>query len=352
MAVTFVIDISHHQSLSLDLAQTRRDGCEACFLKAGEGSTYVDPTFGMNLAEARAAGQLPAAYWYQRSNASAAAHVAKIQAVVPKDVPVILDVESSSGGVPLTRDIIARLNSAGYKTPLLYLPKWYWQGLGSPSLAGLPPLWSSRYPDNVIGLLASEWAQVPSSYWTGYGGLDVGILQFTSSARIAGYAPLDASAYRGTRDQLATLLGGGGSATPSVNPTPRKVTDMERPLPMALGANAVDDKGNPKPDPGFQKLGASGFDGCKVVIYPGRKFVPAPTVEDPEAGSWVDVPVWLEHIFNFASGRRGVGGDPGENRTQAVKVEWPTEYLLPPGTIDVGIAYSTEATTATAATFG
>ncbi|GHG97534.1 glycoside hydrolase family 25 protein [Amycolatopsis roodepoortensis] len=206
--ITFVIDISHHQDKSLNLAQTRRDGCELCLMKAGEGSSFVDPDFASNLVEARAAGQLVGAYWYQRGNVSAAAHVAKIKQVVPKDVPVILDVEHGSGGIALTREIIRLLNGDGYRTPLLYIPRWYWQQIGSPSLVGLPPLWSSRYPDNVVGTLADEWADVPPHYWNGYGGLGVLLLQFTSSARIAGYQPLDASAFRGTRAQLAAVLGG------------------------------------------------------------------------------------------------------------------------------------------------
>lgn len=206
MAITFVIDISHHQDKRLDLAQTRRDGCELCLMKAGEGSTFVDEDFASNLAEARAAGQLVGAYWYQRASASAAAHVAKIRQVVPVDVPVIMDVEANSGGVALTREIIRQLNAVGYRTPLLYIPRWYWQQIGSPSLVGLPPLWSSRYPDMLVGTLADEWADVPASYWNGYGGLDVALLQFTSSARIAGYQPLDASAFRGTRAELAALL--------------------------------------------------------------------------------------------------------------------------------------------------
>lgn len=206
MAVTFVIDISHHQDKALDLARTRRDGCEACFIKAGEGSNFVDSEFSSNLAEARAAGQLVAAYWYQRSNASAGAHVALIQRTVPKDVPIILDVEANSGGIGLTRQLVDALRAAGYAVPLLYLPRWYWQQIGSPSLVGLPPLWSSRYPNNLVGLLANEWAEVPASFWSGYGGLSVAILQFTSSARIAGFAPLDASAFRGTRDELAAML--------------------------------------------------------------------------------------------------------------------------------------------------
>lgn len=205
----FGLDISHHQDLGLDLAQCRREGIEFVFIKATEGANFVDSEFAANLAEARAARQLVAAYHYVRSSAAASDQVAWIARFIPRDVPVILDVEANSGGIALTRDMVNRLRAVGYAVPLLYLPRWYWQQIGSPSLAGLPPLWSSRYPDNVVGTLSSEWAQAPASYWTGYGGLDVAVLQFTSSARIAGHQPLDANAYRGTRAQLAALLGGG-----------------------------------------------------------------------------------------------------------------------------------------------
>lgn len=211
--IQVVLDISHHQDLSLNLAQCKRDGVAAVLLKAGEGNTFVDNEFAANLAEARAAGLLAGAYWYVRSGATAAQHVAAIQRVVPAGMVVIPDVESGSGGVALVREIVRLLLAAGYRVPWTYLPRWYWQQIGSPSLVGLPPLWSSRYPDNVVGTLASEWAAVPASYWNGYGGLSVGLLQFTSSARIAGYQPLDASAFRGTYIQLAAQFGGSSPAT-------------------------------------------------------------------------------------------------------------------------------------------
>ncbi len=205
--VTFGLDISHHQDLGLDLAQCRREGIEFIFIKATEGASFIDAEFGANLAEARAAGQLVAAYHYVRSNASAAAQVANVQRAIPRDVPVIPDVEANSGGIALTRDFVSRLRAAGYSVPLTYLPRWYWQQIGSPSLVGLPPLWSSRYPDTVVGTLPDEWADVPATFWNGYGGIDVAVLQFTSSVRIAGHQPLDANAFRGTREQLAALLG-------------------------------------------------------------------------------------------------------------------------------------------------
>lgn len=205
--VTFGLDISHHQDARLDLAQCAREGIEFAFLKATEGGGYEDPEFRANLLEAEAAGLLVAAYHYVRASTTAAAQVDKIRAVVPLEVPVILDVEENSGDIRLTRELVTRLEQAGYRVPLLYLPRWYWTRIGSPSLSGLPPLWSSRYPDNVVGSIADEWDDVPSSYWDGYGGRSVAVLQFTSSARIAGHQPIDANAFRGNRSELAALLG-------------------------------------------------------------------------------------------------------------------------------------------------
>lgn len=205
--VLFGVDVSHHQGTNPFLARARDEGIEFVFIKATEGASFVDPRFFTNLRQARTAGQLVAAYHYQRSGTSAQAQANMVHRVVPLDVPVIIDVEDGSGGVSLTRELTDRLRALGYRVPLLYLPRWYWQQLGTPSLAGLPSLWSSRYPDTVIGDLRDEWARVPSHYWTGYGGLDVAVLQFTSSARVAGVAPLDANAFRGTRAQLAALLG-------------------------------------------------------------------------------------------------------------------------------------------------
>lgn len=202
----FGIDISHYQG-EFDVGRAAREGIEFFIFKATEGSGFTDPRFADNVSKARATGKAFAAYHYQRAEASAAAQVAHIARVVPRDVAVIPDVEAESGSVALTRKIIAGLRRAGYRVPLLYLPRWYWQRIGSPSLSGLPPLWSSRYPDKRVGDIRDEYADVPEHYWHGYGGLAVAVLQFTSSARVAGHAPVDGNAYRGTLAQLRALFG-------------------------------------------------------------------------------------------------------------------------------------------------
>ena len=113
--VTFGLDISHHQDLGLDLAAARRDGIEFVFIKATEGATFVDPEFSANVAEARAAGQLVAAYHYVRANATAADQCANIDRTIPRDVPVILDVERNSGSLNLTRAMLEWLGRAGQR---------------------------------------------------------------------------------------------------------------------------------------------------------------------------------------------------------------------------------------------
>lgn len=216
MAPLIGIDVSHHQG-AVNWPAMFRDGVRFAGLKATEGDSLVDSRFASNLKQSRAAGVLPFAYHYQRAVASAAEQVSHIARVVPKDCPVALDVEAGSGPVSVTRAIRAGLVGRGYHVSLSYIPRWYWLGVGQPSLVGLPPLWSSRYPDNVIHDINVEYAEVARFYphfWEGYGGLTVAILQFTSSARVGGRAPIDGNAYRGSLAQLRTLLTGAHPVPP------------------------------------------------------------------------------------------------------------------------------------------
>lgn len=197
----FGVDVSNHQKTF------NFRGWDFAFIKSSEGNGFRDAYFAGHLANARAAGCLVAAYHYQR-NVSAQSQVDLIKSMVPRDVPVIIDVEDGSGPLSLTREIIRLLREEGYDVPFLYLPRWYWSRIGSPSLAGLPALWASWYPDYVARPREVGINMVPQSAWAPYGGLSVGIMQFTST-------PFDQNYFPGTRDQLAAILngrapGGGG----------------------------------------------------------------------------------------------------------------------------------------------
>jgi hypothetical protein len=92
--------------------------------------------------------------------------------------------------------------------PIVYAPKWVY----GDSLTGLGyPLWASSYV-NGSGTGASLYAKAggdSSSRWNAYSGRIPAILQFSSSATIAGQTTCDANAFRGTLDQLKALVAPG-----------------------------------------------------------------------------------------------------------------------------------------------
>lgn len=102
--------------------------------------------------------------------------------------------------------LVAR--TGGVYQPIVYAPKWVYgdslQGLGY-------PLWASSYV-NGSGSGAALYAKAGgdnSSRWNAYSGRIPAILQFTSSATIAGQTTCDANAFRGTLDQLKALVAPG-----------------------------------------------------------------------------------------------------------------------------------------------
>lgn len=214
----FGADISRWQPAGIP-ARVANAGCDFLAMKATEG-TSVDPTFAAKLAEVRGTPLLHWGYVFLDSRVSAQAHVDTVSRHVPKNLPLALDVEwrkdaqgriLSAPSLPLVWDVLRRLRAAGYHVAFTYFPRWYWEYLGKPPLLGLPPLWSSRYVDSPTTMreFRQGFGKVPSSFWDGYGGLSVEILQYTSSANIGGYQPLDADAYRGTRAGLSALLSPG-----------------------------------------------------------------------------------------------------------------------------------------------
>jgi lysozyme len=126
-----------------------------------------------------------------------------------------VDMEAGSGDMKNLRTFLRGVERRNAKVVLTYLPRWFWQDhLGSPSLEGLPPLWSSRYASRVVDGKKTEMTGyasviyrdgVPDEFWAPYGGNRVEILQFTSKAQVAGKV-VDADAYRGTKAQLRALV--------------------------------------------------------------------------------------------------------------------------------------------------
>lgn len=225
----FGVDVSNWQS-SFDFR-----GWEFAFIKATQGNWFKDGRFNQHLTNARNAGCLVAAYHYQETS-DVESQIANIKSMVPTSVPIIIDVERGSGGVDITRRLVNRLWEEGYRVPLLYLPRWYWNEIGRPSLTSLPLLWASWYPDYVARPREQARDMVPSSAWADYGGLRVAIMQFTST-------PFDQNWYPGSREDLARLLyggsGGGGIDDMTVQELVDALMDDNHPLGEAFRKQLV-----------------------------------------------------------------------------------------------------------------
>jgi hypothetical protein len=100
--------------------------------------------------------------------------------------------------------------------PIVYAPKWVY----GDKLSGLGyPTWASSYVTGS-GYASDLYPGDSSSKWAPYGGQVPAILQFSSSATIAGQTTCDANAYRGTIVDLIKLLAPGWAPAP----TPPKET--------------------------------------------------------------------------------------------------------------------------------
>lgn len=203
------VDVSAYQP-GFDFQAAARDGMAFAIVKATEGTGWKSPNYRDQIAKARAAGMLVAAYHYVRGS-DVQGQFNNIVSLVSRDTPVILDVEDGAGSIQSIRDLNSRLNQAGYRTPFIYIPKWYWSGhMGSPNLAGLPPNWLSWYPDYTVRRAKDAANKLPAAVWQAFGGLPIGMVQMTSSMAVANYpnGSIDGNVFPGTRAQLAAILNG------------------------------------------------------------------------------------------------------------------------------------------------
>lgn len=159
------------------------------------------------------------AYWVLRntdgSNA-ADAFLARLDSQCSgwRDGPFILqlDCEEWNGGATPAptkaqiKECADRLRAKCPKLmPIVYAPKWVYgndlNGLGY-------PLWASSYVSGS-GVASVLYPGDGSSRWGAYSGQTPAVLQFSSSAVIAGQTTCDANAFRGTLTELTKLLAPG-----------------------------------------------------------------------------------------------------------------------------------------------
>lgn len=186
------VDISHHNGL-VDFKALSAEGYKFCFLKASEGTGYIDPQFARGWELAPQAGLLTGAYHFFHPEQSAkdqAAHFLSTMGLQrAKDLPPVLDLEVS-GGLRVSQikagalEWLSRIEQAVGKKPIVYSGRSFVEGLGDVEAFQSYPFWlaeSPRQPKN--------WA-TPWVFWqhTDKNGFDLDIYRddLASLVRLAG----------------------------------------------------------------------------------------------------------------------------------------------------------------------
>lgn len=205
---------------------------EFVIIKASEGAHTHDPSWSTLLQRAKDNGAIPLAYHFLHSDSSPAAQAANLASCPGiKGVPIMVDAESEGSSMPDVNTVAAftdQCRALGLTVKLVYLPKWYWENIGSPSLQPLISrglyLVSSAYPGG------SGYPGDGGSGWNSYGGMTPLIWQYSDQ-------PLDEDAYRGTVAQLKAIL---GLSIPAPRPpVPTPVPTPKPPVPVSTQSYTV-----------------------------------------------------------------------------------------------------------------
>jgi hypothetical protein len=266
-------DTSHYDGV-LSVAvmrQAKAEGIEFVTGKIGEGGSYDDPLDTINLTAARDAGMpLVGGYYVPRSSPSIAAQVANCIALADKSEPWWrtfagwfwqVDLERwPTDSVPASVGIEfgLALGKATGKPVVMYASR----GQYGNGLAGWPGhLWNAHYPSSREAPFKALYPGDDFIGWTAYSGKVPLILQYASTATIAGRTTCDANAFRGTLAELTKAIMGGTDMTtldagdakvvwytknlPSANPTMTPATallDTQIDVRSLLASQAAQDK--------------------------------------------------------------------------------------------------------------
>ncbi|MDO5032867.1 glycoside hydrolase family 25 protein [Corynebacterium sp.] len=202
------IDVSsnNHASLrGIDWNAVKSDGQSYAFVKATEGTGYVNEKFVGDANAARVAGLKVGAYHYARPAGDAkyqAANFASQIALVPgQTLPPVLDIEVSEGlsQAQLTEWIDTFMTEVKHltgRTPMLYTYKYFWMGeMGNTTEFSEYPLWLAAYQDTAPEPVGG-WDKL--AFW-----------QRSGSGRVAGVeTDVDMNLFNGTHAQLESFSAG------------------------------------------------------------------------------------------------------------------------------------------------
>lgn len=205
-------DISNNNGV-VNIDRVVDEGYQFLFAKVTEGTSFQDKLWHGTRDWCARRRLLCVGYHYVKTDGSPAQQAWNFQDNGGGD-KVMFDFEAGSGNINNYWACVYAFNAIGIQVVLSYIPKWYWSQIGSPDISNISGLLISSnyrtYTDEVTS----------TNGWAAYGGRTPDIWQYTDAQPIAGLS-LDCNAFRGTRDELAGLLGlGSGLLIPGVEGLP------------------------------------------------------------------------------------------------------------------------------------
>ncbi|HEX6709759.1 MAG TPA: glycoside hydrolase family 25 protein [Rubrobacter sp.] len=214
------VDISDYQR-GIDLAQVAREGYEFCVVKAsegpyGDGTSYLNPSFGTQIDGARRAGLLTGAYHFLVETPATAQVDLFLETV--GDVSgklVMVDYEgyphspSLSPSEATLRAFVTELRQRIGNHPILvYAGQGYWNS--PPANGSIVDLgvttWDAFYPLHPLAGFGSVlYERVKRQGWgERWGNQEPEFWQFSANGLVAGME-IDVNAFSGTREELYSL---------------------------------------------------------------------------------------------------------------------------------------------------
>lgn len=224
MARVFGLDVSHYQG-DLNWSHIGNGAVDFCFVKATEGSAWVDEKFERNWRGAQGAGLFRGAYHFGRVGADAATQAAHFHSVVGplgfRDLPPVLDIEQANGHsadevVRWTKEFLVKAKELFGRQPIIYTGHFWLEQMKDPldPFFGDHPLWFAGYVTESKLRRPRAWSK-----WTFW--------QFSEGTHngpkfIAGVPPCDQNWFEGTVDELNLLC---SNQSPPSAPLPSPADD-------------------------------------------------------------------------------------------------------------------------------
>jgi GH25 family lysozyme M1 (1,4-beta-N-acetylmuramidase) len=207
-ATTAGMDVSGHQG-EVDWAGAVRSGGRFAYVKATEGTSYVNPNFNQQYQGSYTAGMVRGAYHFATPNTSTGAAQADYLlghgggwSADSRTLPPAVDLEYNPYGqdcygmtaaalVAWVHSFVNAIHAHTGRFPTIYTSTSWWKlCMGNSTDFGADPLWIARY-NSTLGALPASWR----SY---------AIWQFADSGTLPG----DQDRYDGTLNQLRAFAHG------------------------------------------------------------------------------------------------------------------------------------------------